>query len=163
MDASPRILRPDRYSRGVATLTIKQKLAPHGPATALVLTDAQVTELGGGKRAAVKVTISKVTARLRLGVMGGKNLIGLSKAAREELGVDIGDTVTATIEVDAGERTVDVPADFAAALKKAKLRDVFDALAFTHRKEHVRAIEEAKKPETRTKRIEGALEKLRAK
>lgn len=143
-------------------MKVKQTLEPHGPATAIVLTDAQVQSLGGGKRAPVTVTIGKATARLRLAVMGGKNLIGLSKAAREELGVDIGDTVTAIVELDAAERTVDVPADAAVALAKAKLRAAFDALPFTHRKEHTRAIEEAKKPETRVKRIEGMLAKLRA-
>ena len=74
---------------------IKQKLKPQGPATAIVLTDAQVTELGGGKRAPITVTIGSKTVRLRLAVMGGQNLIGISKANREELGVEIGDTVDA--------------------------------------------------------------------
>lgn len=142
-------------------MKIKQKLAPHGPATAIVLTDAQVDQLGGGKRAAVTVTIAGKTARLRLGVMGGQNLIGISKANRAELGVDIGDTIAATIELDRAERTVDLPTDAAKALAKAKLRKQFDALAFTHQREHVRAITEAKKPETRTKRIAAMLEKLR--
>jgi hypothetical protein len=139
---------------------IKQKLKPVGPATAIVLTDAQVDELGGGKRAAVTVKIGKVTARLRLAVMGGQNLIGISKANRAELGVEIGDTVDATIEVDGAARTVEVPDDAAKALAKAKLRKKFDALAFTHQKEHVQAITEAKKPETRTRRIEAMLAKL---
>ncbi|HEY4058760.1 MAG TPA: YdeI/OmpD-associated family protein [Kofleriaceae bacterium] len=142
-------------------MKVKQKLEPHGPATAFILTDAQVDELGGGKRAAVKVTVGKVSARLRLMVMGGKNMIGLSKANRDALAVNIGDTVSATIELDNAERTVDVPDDAAKALDKAKLRKAFDALAFTHRKEHIRAIEDAKKPETRTKRIAAMLEKLR--
>ncbi|HEY4178709.1 MAG TPA: YdeI/OmpD-associated family protein [Kofleriaceae bacterium] len=143
-------------------MKIKQKLKPQGPATAIVLTDAQVDELGGGKRAAVSVTIGKATARLRLAVTGGQNLIGLSKANREALGIDIGDTVEATIALDSADRTVDVPDDAAKALAKAKLRAKFDALAFTHQKEHIRAITEAKKPETRTKRIDAMLEKLRA-
>lgn len=141
---------------------IKQTLKPQGPATALVLTDAQVEELGGGKRAAVTVTIGGKTARLRLAVMGGKNFIGLSKANREELGVDIGDAVDATVELDQAARTVDVPDDAAKALAKAKLRAKFDALAFTHQKEHIRAITDAKKPETRVKRIDAMLEKLRS-
>ncbi len=141
-------------------MRIKQTLKPQGPATAIVLTDAQVDELGGSKRAPVTVTIGGTTVRLRLGVMGGKNLIGISKANREELGVDIGDTVDATIALDAAARTVDVPDDAAKALAKAKLRKQFDALAFTHQKEHIRAITEAKKSETRTKRIEAMLEKL---
>lgn len=141
---------------------VKQTLKPQGPATAIVLTDAQVEELGGGKRAAVTVTIGKKTARLRLAVMGGKNMIGISKANREELGVAIGDTVEAVITLDGGERTVDVPDDVAQALSKAKLRKAFDALAYSHRKEHLRAITEAKKPETRAKRIAAMLEMLRS-
>lgn len=145
-----------------AAVKIKQTLKPQGPATAIVLTDAQVEALGGGKRAAVKVTIAGKTAQLRLMVMGGRNLIGLSKANREALGVDIGDTVDATVELDGGERTVEVPDDAAKALAKAKLRKAFDALAFTHRKEHVNAILDAKKPETRAKRIEAMLAKLAA-
>jgi hypothetical protein len=140
---------------------IKQKLKPQGPATALVLSDAQVDELGGGKRAAVVVTIAGKSARLRLGVMGGQNLIGLSKANREALGVDIGDTVEATIALDSAARTVTLPDDARKALDKAKLRAKFDALAFTPQKEYVRAIEEAKKPETRVKRIAAMVEKLR--
>jgi hypothetical protein len=140
---------------------IKQPLNPHGPATAIVLTDAEVEKLGGGKRAAVTVTIGKATVRLRLGVMGGQNLIGISKANRQELGVEIGDAIAATIELDTAERKVEVPEDAAKALAKAKLRAAFDGLAFTHRKEHIRAIEEAKQPETRTRRIEAMLAKLR--
>lgn len=142
-------------------MKIKQKLKPLGPATAIVLTDAQVDELGGGKRAPVTVTIGAKTVRLRLAVMGGQNLIGISKANREELGVEIGDTINATIALDSAERKVDLPDDAAKALDKAKLRKKFDALAYTHQKEHVRAIAEAKKPETRTKRIAAMLEMLR--
>ena len=142
-------------------MKLKQKLKPQGPATAIVLTDAQVEALGGGKRAAVTVTIGKKTARLRLAVMGGQNMIGISKANRAELGVEIGDTVDATIELDTAARTVELPDDAAKALDKAKLRAKFDALAFTHQKEHVRAITEAKKPETRTKRIAAMVEMLR--
>ena len=145
----------------ISIVKIKQKLAPHGPATAIVLTDAEVEKLGGGKRAAVTVTIGGKTAKLRLGVMGGKNLIGMSKANREALGVAIGDTVEATVELDGAERTIEVPDDAAKALATAKLRKVFDALSFTHRKEYVRAITEAKKPETRANRIEAMVAKLR--
>lgn len=149
------------YSCDAFVVKVTQTLTPQGPATAIVLTDAQVVTLGGGKRAAVTLTIGEKTVRLRLGVMGGQNLIGISKANRDELGVAIGDTVDAIVELDQAARTVDVPDDAAKALQKAKLRGVFDALAFTHQKEHIRAITEAKKPETRTKRIEAMIEKLR--
>lgn len=143
-------------------MKVKQTLEPQGPATAIVLTDAQVETLGGGKRAAVTVTIGARSARLRLAVMGGQNLIGISKANREALGVEIGDLVNATITLDEAPRTVELPPDAARALAKAKLRKQFDALAFTHQKEHVNATVGAKKPETRAKRIEAMLAKLRA-
>lgn len=143
------------------TLRIDTVLEASGPAAAIVLSDEQVEELGGGKRAAVKLTIGDRTARLRLGVMGGRNLLGLSKAARAELGVEIGEAVHAIIELDTDERTVELPDDFAAALAaRPGARAAFDALPPSHRREHVRAIDEAKRPATRLRRIEAAVAKL---
>jgi uncharacterized protein YdeI (YjbR/CyaY-like superfamily) len=55
---------------------------------------------------------------------------------------------------------VEVPADFASALDDAGLRTAFDALSYSHRREHVNAINDAKKPETRARRITKALELL---
>ncbi len=65
------------------------------------------------------------------------------------------------IVLDTEPREVTVPEDFATALDAAGLRATFDKLAFSHRKEHVRAIDDAKTPETRARRIEKALEKLK--
>ena len=139
------------------TLQIHTVLAPMGPATAIELTDEQVAELGGGKRAAVVVGIAGRTARVRLGVMGGRNLIGLSKAVRAELGVEIGDEVDATIDLDTAEREVEVPDDLAEALEAAGARPAFDALTFTRRKELARGVTEAKRPETRERRVAAAV------
>ena len=142
-------------------LIIRTTLEPQGPATAIELTDAQVEELGGGKRAAVRVTIGGRSARLRLAVMGGQNLIGLSKAARAELGGEIGDEVEALIELDTAPREDEVPDDLAAALAAAPgAREAFDGLPPSHRKEHVRAILDAKKPETRERRVAAAIAKI---
>lgn len=142
------------------TLQIRTVLAPMGPATAIELTDAQVAELGGGKRAAVVVGIGGRTARVRLAVMDGRNLIGLSKAVRAGLGVEIGDEVDATVELDLDEREVDMPADLAAALDAAGARAAFDALSFSRRKELARGVAEAKRPDTRERRIVAAVEEL---
>lgn len=144
------------------TLHIRTVLVPFGPATAIELTDQQVEELGGGKRAAVTVSIGGRTARLRLGVMNGKNLIGLSKAARAELGVDFGDEVDATVSLDTGERQVEVPDDLASALDAAGARAGFDALSYTRRKELARGVTDAKRPDTRQRRIEAALSEVTA-
>lgn len=76
--------------------------------------------------------------------------------------MDIGDEVTASIELDTAEPVVEVPADLAAALDAdPQLRAAFAALPYSHRKEHVRAITEAKRPETRARRVAAAIEMLR--
>ncbi len=67
------------------------------PTTAIELGDDQVATLGGGKRAAVLVTTDERSVRLRLAVMGGQNLIGISKANRATLGVEIGDEIEVSI------------------------------------------------------------------
>lgn len=144
------------------SLEVSTVLEAQGPATAIELSDAQVEALGGGGRAPVRVTIGERSARLRLARMGGKNLIGLSKAARAELGVEIGDRVTALIELDTAERTIEVPEDLAAALDAdPRVRSAFDALAPSHRKENVRSVVEAKRPETRERRIAAVVERVR--
>lgn len=143
------------------SLTVHTTLEPTGPATAIVLTEAQVDELGGGKRAAVRVTIGERSARLRLASMGGCFMIGMSKAARKELAVEIGDTVDATIELDDAERTVDLPEDLAAALNAdPAVRAAFDALSYTKRKEYARGVAEAKRAETRERRVAAVVDAL---
>lgn len=142
------------------TLRIHTVLEPFGPATAIELTDAQVDELGGGKRAAVVVGIGDRTARVRLAVMDGRNVIGLSKAVRTQLGVDIGDEVDATIDLDTAEREVEVPDDLATALTDAGARAAFEGLSYSRRKEIARSVAEAKRPETRERRIAAAVAEL---
>jgi hypothetical protein len=146
----------------VTSLTLTTRLEAKGPAAAIVLTDDQVATLGGGKRAAVRVTIADRTARLRLAVMGGENLIGLSKAARAELAVDTGDEVTATIELDETPREVDVPPELAAALAAdPAAKAAFEGLASSHRKEYAVWVADAKREETRQRRVAQAIEMLR--
>lgn len=137
-------------------------LVPFGPATAILLTDAQVAELGGGKRAPVVVTIGDRSVRARLAVMGGQNCIGLSKAARASLGVDIGDEVAVTVALDEAPREVVVPDDLAAALAADPLvAQAFEKLAYTHRKEYAVWVTDAKRAETRARRVAQAVEMIR--
>ena len=146
----------------MSDLILTQTLEPNGPATALVLSDEQVEELGGGKRAAVLVRIGDRQARLRLGVMGGRNLVGMSKAARAELGVEIGDEVTATVSLDEGPREIELPAELSAALAgDAEAAAAYERLAPSHRKEYARWVGEAKKEETRQRRAAESLQRLR--
>lgn len=144
-------------------LSLTTTLEPRGPAGAIVLDDAQVAAVGGGKKAfAVRVTVGGTTVPLRLARMRGENLIGFRREVREQLGVALGDTLEVRIELDDAPREVAVPDDLAAALDdEPGLRAAFDALAPSHRKEHARAVADAKRPETRARRVAKVLDALR--
>ncbi len=113
-------------------LSLETTIAPFGPAAAIVLSDQQIADLGGGKRAAVRVLIAGREQRLRLAVMGGQNVIGLSKAARAALKVEIGDVVDVEVALDEAPREVEVPEALAAALAgDTAAAAAFDKLAYT--------------------------------
>jgi Bacteriocin-protection, YdeI or OmpD-Associated/Domain of unknown function (DUF1905) len=122
-----------------------------------------VAEVGEGRKAfPVRATINGYTWAGRVSRMGGEFLLGLSREVRTGAGVEAGDEVTVTIALDEAPREVDVPAALAQALEgDATAKATFDALAFTHRKEFARWIAEAKKDETRERRVAQALEMLR--
>ncbi|HEX4431685.1 MAG TPA: YdeI/OmpD-associated family protein [Frankiaceae bacterium] len=136
----------------------------HGKtATGFEVPAVVVDALGSNRRPAVLVTIGPHTYRSTIAPRGGGYLIGVSAENRALAGVSAGDEVDVDVVLDAAPREVELPDDFAQALKVVPgLRTAFDALAFTHRKEHVRAIEDAKTAETRTRRINKAVEKLTA-
>jgi antitoxin component of MazEF toxin-antitoxin module len=131
-------------------------------ATGLVVPDDVVEALGAGKRPPVTVTVGNHTYRSTVARMGGQFLIPLSAENRTAAGVAAGDDVEVEIELDVAPRTVDVPADLAAALDaEPSVRSRFDGLPFTQRKEHVRSVEEAKAEATRLRRIDKVLTALR--
>lgn len=132
-----------------------------GRNTGLVVDPAVVEAWNVGKRIPVVVNVNGFEYRSTIASMGGKFLLPFSADKRKATGLSAGDPITVTLTHDPAERTVEVPDDLAAALAAAGVREAFDALAFTHRKEHVRAVEDAKKPETRARRIEAAVVKLR--
>jgi hypothetical protein len=138
-------------------------LEPRGPAAAVVLDDDQVAAVGeGAKRFPVVATVNGYSFRNSVMRMGGEFLLGLNRAVRQEAGVEAGDTVDVQLELDTAPREVDVPAPLADALAKdAKARAAFEGMAYTHRKEYARWIAEAKRDETRERRVAQALEMLR--
>jgi hypothetical protein len=131
-------------------------------ATGLVVPDDVVDALGAGRRPPVTVTLGRHTYRSTIARRGDRYLLPLSAENRTAAGVAAGDTVDVDVEVDTAPRTVDVPADLAAALAAdPAVRQRFDALPYTHRKEHVRAVESAKAEATRQRRVAGVLAALR--
>jgi hypothetical protein len=136
----------------------------HGKtATGFEVPPEVVDALGSNRRPAVIVTIRGSSWRSSIAARGGVFLLGVSAENRASAGISAGDEVDVEVVLDAAPREVEVPDDFAQAMRAVPgLRQAFDALAFTHRKEHVRAIEDAKTAETRSRRITKAVEKLSA-
>ena len=121
-----------------------------------------VEALGAGKRPPVKATVEGYTFPTTIAVYGGKYYIGLRKDVREAAGVEPGQRVKVALELDAQPREVEIPADLARALAAdSKAKAEFERLSYTHRKEYVQSIVEAKKEETRRRRLEKSIEALR--
>lgn len=130
-------------------------------ATGIQVPDEAVEKLGAGKRPPVRVSLNGFIYRTTVAPMGGVFFIPVAREIREGAGLTAGETVQVEMQLDTEPRTVDVPADFQAALDAVPgAREKFDKLAYSHRKEHVRAIEDAKTPETRARRIAKAIEML---
>jgi len=136
---------------------------PTGRTTAtVIMTQDEVDSLRGSPgnaRVPVRIEYAGSTFRTSISRYRGEWMMVVNKEMREG-GLAPGSAYDVDIARDDAERTVEVPADLAAALAGAGLTEAFAALAYTHRREHVRAIEEAKKPDTRTRRIEKCLSAL---
>ena len=116
----------------------------------------------GKARAPVAATINDHTFCSTVAVYGGRYLLGLNREAREAAGVGPGDRVVVDLELDTAERTVEVPPELHAVFaREPGLRAFFESLSFTHRKEYVRWIENAKREETRRARATKAVQMLR--
>jgi len=89
--------------------------------------------------------------------------LGVLKSIQEAAGVGFGDTVTVDLELDTTPRVIEPPADLVKAISRdKKMTAAWEGLSFTNKKEMARSLEEAKKPETRERRLAAALAKLRA-
>lgn len=130
-------------------------------ATGIPVPSHVVEQLASGKRPKVVATVNGYTYRSTVAAYGDVFMLPFAKEHRDASGVQAGDRINVTLELDSSPRTVDVPDDLAAALAaQPGARDRFDALSFTMRKEHVRQVETAKAAETRTRRIAAIVAKL---
>lgn len=145
-------------------LQITAELVPKGPAAAVILDDEQVATVGeGAKRFPVAATVNGHTFRTTVTRMRGEFMVGFSRAVREAAGVQPGETITLELALDTEPREVEVPPALAAALDAdPEVKARYEAMAFTHRKEYARWIAEAKRDETRDRRVAQALDMIRA-
>jgi hypothetical protein len=117
----------------------------------------------GKVRAPVKVTVNGHTYRSTIAAMGDGPCIPLRRSNREAAELEGGEVLEVTLEADTEPREIAPPSDLARALKAAPPAwDRWRELSYSHQREYVEAIEEAKKPETRTRRIAGAVRTVAA-
>jgi hypothetical protein len=117
----------------------------------------------GAKKPRVRALIEGVPYRGLLTRMGGPNhILIILKGIREQIGKTFGDEIKVSVEADDEERVITVPADLKQAFKSEKeAKAAFEKLSYTHQREYVMWIEEAKKEETRQRRIAKTIEMLK--
>src|SRR5215813_6249822 len=144
-------------------MKFRAHVEPPQPMRGLEVPQEVIEALGGGKRPPVRITLNGHSWRSRVAIMRGRYLLGLSNANREAARVAIGDEVEVQVELDEEPRVLREPEDFARALDAdPAARAAYDRLAHTHKREHILAIESAKRPDTRERRIQEALQMLRS-
>jgi hypothetical protein len=117
----------------------------------------------GKIRAPVKVTLNGYAYRSTIAAMGGPACIPLRTSNHDAAKLHGIDRIEVRLDLDSEARIVKPPADLVKALKAASLWDRWQALSFTRQREHAEAVEDAKKPETRARRIERAVQMIQSK
>jgi len=120
-----------------------------------------VASLDAGKRPPVVVTVSGYEYRSTIAPMGGKYLLPFSAERRKESGIQGGDPIDVDLTLDTTPRTVEIPDELQSALDASPTAvPAWDKLSYTAKKEHVRSVLDAKKAETRARRIAAVVDKL---
>lgn len=144
------------------SVTYDTTVIPEGNHASIEVPDEVLAELGTNKRAPLIVTVNGHSYRsTATGVDGGCRVV-FPQAERTSAGVSGAARITVTLELDSGHREVELHPEFDAALVAAGLREVFESMPYSHRKEHARAIAEAKADATRERRIVAAIDKVRS-
>ncbi|KAB2390446.1 YdeI/OmpD-associated family protein [Actinomadura montaniterrae] len=143
-------------------MRFRTMVEPPEPMRGLEVPAEVVEALGGGARPRVTITLNGHTWQSRIAIMRGRHLIGLSNANRKAAGVSVGEEVEVGVELDDDPPRLVEPEDLARALDTdPAARAAWDRLSHTHRRRHILAVDGAKKPQTRARRIDQILTDLR--
>jgi hypothetical protein len=138
----------------VRSVEFEASVAQDGESIFIEVPPEAVASLGAGRRPAVTVTLNGYTYRTTVAVYGGRSYLGLRREVRESAAVAPGQRLTVTLTLDDQPRRVEVPDDLARELTRHPETEArFAGLSYTNRKEFVSWIQDAKRPETRQRRI----------
>ncbi len=131
------------------------------PNSAFFAFDFDVQAIFGSKgRVPVKLSVDGHSFRSSLVPMGGTHMMVFNKQMRDATGYKAGDRIHILLERDSEPRKVDIPGDVKAVLEEQGVWDAFQKFSYSHQKEDIAWINEAKKPETRSRRIAKLADKL---
>ena len=143
------------------TTTYETVVIGFGNHASIEIPDKNLAEIGGNRRAPLKVTVNGHTYQSTATGVDGTCMVVFPTRDREASRTAAGDTITVTLELDDGYRQVDVPEVLDAALKANGLQDVFRDLNYSKRKEFARLVDEAKAEETVQRRIAKIITELK--
>jgi hypothetical protein len=133
-----------------------------GNHASIEIPDENLADIGGNRRAPLKVTINGHTYQSTATGVDGKCMVVFPMRDREAAGVTAGDYVWVTLELDSGYRQVEVPPELADALQAAGLSETFHELTYSKRREFVRQINDARADATRARRLQKIIAALQA-
>ena len=142
--------------------TYQTAVIADGNHASIEIPDKNLAEIGGNRRAPLKITINGYTYQSTATGVGGKCMVVFPTRDREASGARAGDVVMVTLELDDGYRHVDVPAELSEALEMSGLSQIFHDLSYSKRKEFARQVGEAKAEETRLRRISKVIDALKS-
>lgn len=114
----------------------------------------------GKVRAPVTVRLNGYSYRSTVARMGGKDWVPLRKSHREAAGVEGGQRLEVTLELDTAERVIEPAPDFVRALEAGGAWEAWKTLSFSRQREYHESVEGAVRPETRERRIRKAVAAL---
>lgn len=138
------------------------RIIGEGQHASIAIPDEILAKLGANRRAPLKVTVNGYTYQSTATGVDGECRVVFPTRDRQAAGAAAGDTVTVTLELDAGYRQVDVPAELEQALLTSGLNEKYRSLNYSTRKEYARQVRDAKADETRARRIQKVIAALQA-
>lgn len=139
-------------------VTYKTLVIGEGNHASLAIPDEVLGKLGANRRAPLRITVNGHTYQSTATAVAGECRVVFPGRDRQAAGVESGQIIAVSLELDSGHREVVLPADLEEALVSAGLREVFESLSYSKRRELARSVADAKAPETRGRRVAKALE-----